>query len=79
MQYDDAFTLQRVSDEQIENFFYVAGMVPFLQKLIADVSRFDRIGACRAIPDISPSMSYSFVMLSRQVVDEPSRRQQLIY
>ena len=44
MQYDDGFTLQRVSDEHIENFFYVAGMVPFLQKLIADVSRFDGIG-----------------------------------
>ena len=40
MQYDDAFTLQRVADDHVEIFNYEAGMVPFLQKLIADVSRF---------------------------------------
>jgi inositol 1,4,5-triphosphate receptor type 1 len=36
MQYDDAFTLQKVDD--ISEFNFMAGMVPFLQKLINDVS-----------------------------------------
>ncbi|XP_060552412.1 inositol 1,4,5-trisphosphate receptor type 2-like [Ruditapes philippinarum] len=35
-QYDDAFTIQRVEDENIREFNYVAGMVPFLQNLIKD-------------------------------------------
>lgn len=35
MQYDDAFTLQRVND--LSEFNFMAGMVPFLQKLIVDV------------------------------------------
>ena len=37
-QYDDAFTIQRVEDENVLEFNYVAGMVPFLQNLIKDVS-----------------------------------------
>ncbi|KAK2186847.1 hypothetical protein NP493_187g03055 [Ridgeia piscesae] len=36
MRYDDAFTIQRVTEKHVETFNYVAGMVPFLQKLIAD-------------------------------------------
>ena len=39
MQYDDAFTMQQVDDCHVEIFNYVAGMVPFIQKVIADVSR----------------------------------------
>lgn len=35
--YDDAYTLQRVVPEDIHNFNYVAGMVPFLFNLIQDV------------------------------------------
>ena len=38
MQYDDAFTMQQVEDCHVEIFNYVAGMVPFIQKVIADVS-----------------------------------------
>lgn len=37
-QYDDAFTIQNVEDEHVNEFNYVAGMVPFLQNLIKDVS-----------------------------------------
>ena len=39
MQYDDAFTLQHIEAVHIVNFNYMAGMVPFVQKLIKDVSR----------------------------------------
>jgi hypothetical protein len=35
--YDDAYTLQRVVPEDVHNFNYVAGMVPFLFNLIQDV------------------------------------------
>ena len=38
MQYDDAFTLQRVDEEEVANFNFMAGMVPFIQQLLADVS-----------------------------------------
>ena len=38
MQYDDAFTLQKVEDEYVDIFNYMAGMVPLIQKLIRDVS-----------------------------------------
>jgi hypothetical protein len=37
-QYDDAFTIQMVEDIQVAEFNYVAGMVPFLQNIIKDVS-----------------------------------------
>ena len=37
MQYDDAFTLQKVEDEYVETFNYVAGMLPFIQKVIKEV------------------------------------------
>ncbi|KAH3824416.1 hypothetical protein DPMN_126252 [Dreissena polymorpha] len=35
-QYDDAFTIQMVEDEHVDEFNYVAGMVPFLRNLIKD-------------------------------------------
>ncbi|XP_076096104.1 inositol 1,4,5-trisphosphate-gated calcium channel ITPR3-like isoform X9 [Mytilus galloprovincialis] len=35
-QYDDAFTIQGVSSDLVEIFDYMAGMVPFIQKLIGD-------------------------------------------
>ena len=38
MQYDDAFTIQKVDEELVQIFNQMAGMVPFIQKLIADVS-----------------------------------------
>ena len=38
MQFADAFTLQVVLDEDLTNCYYVLGMVPFLQKLVRDVS-----------------------------------------
>lgn len=37
MQYDDAFTIQKVDEELVRIFNHMAGMVPFVQKLIADV------------------------------------------
>ena len=40
MQYDDAFTLQKVEPEYVEIFNYMAGMVPFIQKVIAEVRAF---------------------------------------
>lgn len=36
-QYDDAFTIQRVEKCQVDEFNYVAGMVPFLLNLVKDV------------------------------------------
>ncbi|XP_061178320.1 inositol 1,4,5-trisphosphate receptor type 2-like [Saccostrea echinata] len=36
MQYDDAFTIQKVDEEFVSIFNYMAGMVPFIQKLIVD-------------------------------------------
>jgi len=38
-QYDDAYTLQSVDQEYEEIFNFMAGMVPFIQKLLNDVSR----------------------------------------
>ena len=35
--YDDAYTLQMVEKEDVANFNFVAGMVPFLFNLIQDV------------------------------------------
>ncbi|WAR13356.1 ITPR1-like protein, partial [Mya arenaria] len=35
-QYDDAFTIQLVEDTHVNEFNYVAGMVPFLRNLIKD-------------------------------------------
>nr|KAG5699258.1 hypothetical protein BaRGS_000460 [Batillaria attramentaria] len=35
-QYDDAFTLQHVEPELVEICHYMAGMVPFIQKLVSD-------------------------------------------
>ncbi|OWF52185.1 Inositol 1,4,5-trisphosphate receptor type 3 [Mizuhopecten yessoensis] len=35
-QYDDAFTIQSVEPELVEIFNYMAGMVPFIQKLVKD-------------------------------------------
>lgn len=37
--YDDAFTIQHVDSRLVDIFHYMAGMVPFLQKLVRDVSR----------------------------------------
>jgi len=37
-QYDDAFTLQSVEKDLQEVFNFMAGMVPFIQKLVHDVS-----------------------------------------
>ena len=36
--YDDAFTIQYVEKNYVDDFNYVAGMVPFLLNLIRDVS-----------------------------------------
>ena len=36
--YDDAYTIQWTAPEDVRNFNYVAGMVPFLFNLIEDVS-----------------------------------------
>ena len=42
-QYDDAFTIQQVDPELVQIFNYMAGMVPFIQKLVKDVSvEFDK-------------------------------------
>ena len=38
MQFADAFTLQVVQDEDLTDCYYTLGMVPFLQKLVRDVS-----------------------------------------
>ena len=35
-QYDDAFTIQHVDEDLVEIFNTMAGMVPFIQKMIAD-------------------------------------------
>lgn len=35
-QYDDAFTIQGVEEEHVEIFHHMAGMVPFIQKLVSD-------------------------------------------
>lgn len=43
MQYDDAFTLQKVEDEHCHNFYFVAGMVPSIQKLIENVSFINKV------------------------------------
>ncbi len=37
--YDDAFSLQKVDEELVMSANYVAGMVPFIRKLITDVRR----------------------------------------
>ena len=37
MQYDDAFTIQKVQPEYVTIFNYVAGMVPFIEKVVKDV------------------------------------------
>ncbi len=36
--YDDAFTIQRVEDNDVNNFNFVYGMVPFVQNMCIDVS-----------------------------------------
>ncbi|KAK2148285.1 hypothetical protein LSH36_505g01003 [Paralvinella palmiformis] len=36
MQYDDAFTLQEVKEEDLFNFNFMAGMVPGIQKILED-------------------------------------------
>lgn len=36
--YHDAYTLQQVEDNRMEEFNFVAGMVPFLNNLVLDVS-----------------------------------------
>ena len=36
--YDDAFTIQYVEKSYVDDFNYVAGMVPFLLNLVKDVS-----------------------------------------
>ena len=38
MQYDDAFTIKAVDKEDVDNFNYMAGMVPLIQFLIDTVS-----------------------------------------
>ena len=35
--YDDAFTVQFVNAESVENFNYVSGMVPFILNLLQQV------------------------------------------
>ena len=40
MMYDDAYTIQLVPQEMVENCFYAAGMVPFMQKLLLEVRKF---------------------------------------
>ena len=37
--YDDAYTLQMVEKQDVGNFNFVAGMVPFLFNLIQDVRK----------------------------------------
>ena len=37
MKYDDAFTVQLVEDDLVQIFNFMAGCVPFIQKLISQV------------------------------------------
>ena len=48
--YDDAYTLQHVTSEDVHNFNYVAGMVPFLFNLIQDVRARWRLTAKKKTP-----------------------------
>ena len=38
LQYDDAYTIQRVQEKDESNFNFVSGMVPFILNTIMDVS-----------------------------------------
>ena len=46
MMFADAFTLQLVEFEDLQNCNYVLGMIPTLQKFAKDVSRLCVFGAC---------------------------------
>ena len=37
-QYPDAFTFQKVSEDEVNHFNYVAGMIPFIKELTDRVS-----------------------------------------
>lgn len=49
MRYDDAFTICLVDAHDVANFRMFAGMVPFLQKLISDVSILLIFQLCRVM------------------------------
>jgi len=43
MKYDDAFTVQYVDDSLSEIYNFMAGCVPFIQKLIVEVRQVSRL------------------------------------
>ncbi|KAL3848185.1 hypothetical protein ACJMK2_019059 [Sinanodonta woodiana] len=44
-QYDDAFTMQEVDQELVDIFHFMAGMVPFIQKLVDDKKKLNALNA----------------------------------
>lgn len=38
MTYDDAYTLQIIAPDLMQKIFYTAGQIPFLQKLLFEVT-----------------------------------------
>lgn len=47
--YADAYTIQCVPYNDAQNFNYIAGIVPFLRNLIADVSETHKISVIKQL------------------------------
>ncbi|XP_023930445.1 inositol 1,4,5-trisphosphate receptor type 3 [Lingula anatina] len=73
MQYNDAFTIQKVAPDLVENFNCMAGMVPFLQNLIKQKKAGQNLTAKQA-QDIKASLKEmsNFMFLN----SEPSKKRQ---
>ncbi|XP_076454279.1 inositol 1,4,5-trisphosphate-gated calcium channel ITPR3-like isoform X3 [Babylonia areolata] len=72
-QYDDAFTLQFVEPELVEIFHYMAGMVPFIQKLVSDKKAGAVLNAKMAHDVISSLVEMEDFMVDNSV---PSKNRQ---
>jgi len=76
MQYDDAFTMQKVDDNLVEIFNYMAGMVPFIQKLIADKKAGHHLNAKQAHDILVALKELKAFMIVNSVPDK--QRQKLM-
>ncbi|XP_050396213.1 inositol 1,4,5-trisphosphate receptor type 1 [Patella vulgata] len=72
--YDDAYTIQRVEPRDIDNFNYVAGMVPFLFNLIQDRKSASQLNARKTHSIITSLKEVKDFMLPEGLPDKDRQK-----
>ncbi|XP_025079753.1 inositol 1,4,5-trisphosphate receptor type 3-like [Pomacea canaliculata] len=72
--YDDAFTIQHVDSRLVDIFHYMAGMVPFLQKLVRDKQLGDVLNAKVAYTAIASMKEMKDFMIDQNVASKDRQK-----